>query len=75
MPGSNYRIIARKIDKRKRVGRESSVYRKGKLVPAAKFRKESSRHGYMTTLERYYMTQGTYLLLNKAVPLFYLQFS
>ncbi|KAK4234146.1 ankyrin repeat-containing protein [Achaetomium macrosporum] len=58
MPGSNYRIIAPKIGKRKRAGKESSVYWKGELVPAAKIRKESSRHGYMTTLERLYMTQA-----------------
>ena len=58
MPGANYPIITSKINKRKRAGKESGVYWRGELVPAAKIRKESSRHGYMTTLERLYMTPG-----------------
>jgi hypothetical protein len=55
MPGGNYPIIASKLGKRKLEGKESNVYWKGALVPAAKIRKESSRHGYMTTLEKLHL--------------------
>ena len=55
MPGGNYPIIASKLGKRKLEGKESNVYWKGALVPAAKVRKESSRHGHMTTLEKVYL--------------------
>lgn len=58
MPGVNYPIITSKLGKRKLAKKESSVYWNGQLVPAAKIRKESSRHGYMTTLERLHMAAG-----------------
>ncbi len=58
MPGDNYSILASKLGKRKREGIESNVFWRGKLVPAAKLRKESLRHGYMTTLEKLYRAQG-----------------
>jgi hypothetical protein len=53
MPGGNYPIINAKLGKRKLEGKESNVFWKGLLVPAAKLRKDSSRHGYMTTLEKF----------------------
>jgi hypothetical protein len=58
MPGGNYPTIASKLGKRKAAGMESNVFWKGVLVPAAKLRKESSRHGYMTTLERLGQNRG-----------------
>ena len=59
MPGANYPIITSKIGKRrKREGKQSSVYRGGKQLSAAKIWKDSCRHGYMTTLERVQMAQG-----------------
>lgn len=58
MPGGNYPIIASKLGKRKAAGTESNVFWKGELVPAAKIRKETTRHGYMTTLERLSRAQG-----------------
>jgi hypothetical protein len=58
MPSENYPIIASKLGKRKAAGMESNVFWKGVLVPAAKVRKESSRHGYMTTLERLAQDRG-----------------
>lgn len=58
MPGENYRTIASILGKRRRAGKESNVYWRGELVPEAKMRKESSRHGYMTTLERLNMAKG-----------------
>ncbi|OAQ66020.1 ankyrin repeat-containing protein [Pochonia chlamydosporia 170] len=57
MPGWYYPIVATKLGKRKLAGEESNVYWRDELVPAAKIRKESSRHGYMTTLERVYKAQ------------------
>ncbi|KAH8672228.1 Clr5 domain-containing protein [Ilyonectria robusta] len=60
MPGGNYPIIMSRLGKRKLEGKETNVFWRGELVPAAKVRKESSRHGYMTTLERLHMARGNY---------------
>ena len=42
----------RKIQLRKRTGKESDVYLNGQLMPAEKLRKETSRQGYMTSVEQ-----------------------
>ena len=58
MPGGNYPIIASMLGKRKAAGKESIVFWKGVLVPASKVRKETARHGYMTTYERVSQARG-----------------
>ncbi|KAL2147808.1 hypothetical protein VTI28DRAFT_5580 [Corynascus sepedonium] len=59
MAGENYPVITSKTGKRKAAGKESNVFVNGVLVPPAKIRKESARHGYMTTLEKMSQAQGT----------------
>jgi len=58
MPGKNYPIITSILGKRKLEGKETNIFWRGELVPATKLRKESSRHGYTTTLESKYMAKG-----------------
>jgi len=58
MPGENYPIITSKLGKRKLADKDSNVYWRGQLVPAAKLRKESSRHSYTTTLANMYTVKG-----------------
>lgn len=70
MAGKNYPVIASKLGKRKAAGKESNVFWNGVLMPPAKIRKESGRHGYMTTLEKMSQAQGTlietgFLLYNR----------
>ena len=61
MPGTNYAIIESKIGKRKRAGKESNVFWKRTRLLDSKLRKDSARHGYMTTLERLTLaTRGKY---------------
>ncbi len=52
MPGANYGVIKSKVAKRKLAGKESNVFWKGKRLHDAKLEKDSTRHGYMTTLDR-----------------------
>ncbi|OBT73196.1 hypothetical protein VF21_08718 [Pseudogymnoascus sp. 05NY08] len=48
----DWEIMDRKIQLRKRTGKQSDVYLDGKLMPLEKLRKEIARQGYMTTVER-----------------------
>lgn len=48
----DWEIMNRKIQLRKRTGKDSDVYRNGQLMPADKLQKETSRQGYMTTVEQ-----------------------
>ncbi|KFY48610.1 hypothetical protein V495_01191 [Pseudogymnoascus sp. VKM F-4514 (FW-929)] len=49
----DWEIMNRKIQHRKRIGKESDVYQDGRLMPAEKLQKETSRQGYMTTVEQF----------------------
>ncbi|KAK4246409.1 ankyrin repeat-containing protein [Corynascus novoguineensis] len=66
--GENYPVIASKLGKRKAAGKESNVFWKGELVPPAKIRKESARHGYMTTLEKMYQAQASAVAISPKTP-------
>ncbi|KFZ10894.1 hypothetical protein V502_07857 [Pseudogymnoascus sp. VKM F-4520 (FW-2644)] len=48
----DWKIIKQKIHLRKRTGKGSDVYLNGKLIPAEKLRKKTSRQGYMTSVEK-----------------------
>ncbi|OBT56680.1 hypothetical protein VE04_03557 [Pseudogymnoascus sp. 24MN13] len=48
----DWEIMGRKIQLRKRTGKESDVYLDGKLMPLEKLRKEIARQAYVTTVER-----------------------
>jgi hypothetical protein len=63
----DWEIMNRKVQHRKRTGKESDVYLDGKLMAADKLRKEISRQGYMTTLEqaRYFLGEDFMLLYRK----------
>ncbi|KAK4442457.1 ankyrin repeat-containing protein, partial [Podospora aff. communis PSN243] len=54
MVTESYPVIESKLGKRKRQGKESNVYWRGQLIPAAKLRKELSRHGTKPTLAASY---------------------
>jgi hypothetical protein len=58
LTAQNWRIVDSKFRKRKADGKKSEMFYQGLLVPAAKVRREISRHGY-TTLERFQAAQGT----------------
>ncbi|OBT97930.2 hypothetical protein VE01_03949 [Pseudogymnoascus verrucosus] len=48
----DWEIMNRKIQLRKRAGKESGVYLDGQLMPLEKLRKETARQGYMTAIEQ-----------------------
>ncbi|KFY83528.1 hypothetical protein V498_08005, partial [Pseudogymnoascus sp. VKM F-4517 (FW-2822)] len=48
----DWEIMNRKIQLRKRTGKDSDVYMNGQLMPAGKLQKKTSRQGYMTTVEQ-----------------------
>lgn len=48
----DWEIINRKIQLRKRTGKDSDVYLHGQLMPLEKLRKETARQGYMTAIEQ-----------------------
>ncbi|OBT43416.1 hypothetical protein VE00_05745 [Pseudogymnoascus sp. WSF 3629] len=48
----DWQIMNRKIQLRKRTGKDSDVYLDGQLMPVEKLRKETARQGYMTTVEQ-----------------------
>jgi hypothetical protein len=57
----DWQIMARKLDKRKRGGKESNVYLEGQLIPTKKLRKEISRQGYMSVIDQLNWAQGRYI--------------
>ncbi|OBT65062.1 hypothetical protein VE03_05223 [Pseudogymnoascus sp. 23342-1-I1] len=48
----DWEIMNRKIQLRKRTGKESNVYLHRQLMPLEKLQKETARQGYMTTVEQ-----------------------
>ncbi|KAF8857119.1 hypothetical protein BDZ45DRAFT_674929, partial [Acephala macrosclerotiorum] len=48
----DWQIVNRKIESRKRKGKDSNVYQDGQLMLQKKLRKELSRHGHMTIDEK-----------------------
>lgn len=53
MRTTDWHFISRRIEKRKRItDKESEVYIDGCKVPPEKVRKETNRHGFLTTIER-----------------------
>lgn len=51
--GREWKDAYHRIEKRKRDGKDSSLYVDGVLIPKKKFRKEASRHNFPTIQERY----------------------
>ncbi|KFX95377.1 hypothetical protein O988_05813 [Pseudogymnoascus sp. VKM F-3808] len=49
----DWQIMNRKIQRRERIGKGSDVYQDGRLMTAEKLQKETSRQGYMTTVEQF----------------------
>ncbi|KFX89643.1 hypothetical protein V490_06896 [Pseudogymnoascus sp. VKM F-3557] len=49
----DWQIMNRKIQRRERTGKGSDVYQDGRLMTAEKLQKETSRQGYMTTVEQF----------------------
>lgn len=48
---ADYQIISQKIDKRKRAGKESNIYKDEQLMDVKRLRKEISRQGHMSYME------------------------
>lgn len=57
----DWQIIGRKVDERKRAGKESNVYVDGVLIPSKRLRKEISRQGYITVMDQANLAQGRYI--------------
>ncbi|RYP06498.1 hypothetical protein DL765_009465 [Monosporascus sp. GIB2] len=49
--GIEYKILSRKIEKRKKAGKESDVFVNGILLPREKVENGIRHHGYITTIE------------------------
>lgn len=60
----SWQIGSHKIEKRKKEGKDTLVYRDGVLVPPDKVTKEISRQGRLTTLESLQMANGTKKLIH-----------
>jgi hypothetical protein len=60
----DWEIMNRKIQLRKRTGKDSDVYLHGQLMPLEKLRKETARQGYMTAIEQARLAFGELAMIS-----------
>lgn len=57
---NDWKVIGQKVEQRRKRGKESLVYMDNRLVPTKRLKKEISRQGYMTTLEKFNQDNSKY---------------
>ncbi|EPE33291.1 Ankyrin repeat-containing protein [Glarea lozoyensis ATCC 20868] len=63
-----WKMAGQKIDLRTKIGKRSSVYLNGQLVPARRVNREVSRHRILPSLQRFDRTQNTTAALPTTPP-------
>lgn len=60
----DWEIMNRKIQLRKRIGKETDVYLDRQLLPLGKLRKETARQGHMTAIEQARLAFGELAMIS-----------